>query len=546
MKRLTKTVFLLMAVAMSFSFLLTGCTTPAKTTEPTTAPTSAAASAEATQEATPAPTQEALEPGKLVWLHMGPGASMPGNPMIAEALNKITKERFNTEIEFVYIDWLDYVTQYNLKMASGEPMDLVYACSWLDVFPNALRGAYYELDDLLPKYAPKTWADVTPAQWDQCRGGANNKIIIMPKNNERETGAPGMFYRGDWAKEAGLTKDIATIEELVQYWDFVKKNKQGVIPWNTSGNADSNQLLNMYMQFKTDYNSGLVGFGSYSILFGKSTEDPYTVVNIVNEPAYLDFAKLTKQWGDAGYWPEDLMGNSNNWYDMEQFVVGTSATYEHHANEFFTRSVTMEKAFPGSDPRAFLYAEGRGEFGTGDLLDNGCAVSANTKDAARCLMIYDAFRFDRDLYNLSQYGIDGTHYTLTADGKRQDPEGYDSKKVGFDFSFWGLRSDNMYVPKADDWAGKQYWVDKIKLWQDNYKGNPYEGFTFDASKLDNEMKAVNSTVTKWFPVIMFGKASGTPEEAVAAFSAELKTSGIDKIVTELQAQLDAFKAKKAG
>lgn len=543
MKNSTKLVFVVLMVLVMALAPLVACTKnneePEKTEMTKTTEPEETTEVSATEE----PAEE-LEYEELVWLHMGPGASMPGNPIVEEALNGITLERFNTEIDYIYIDWLDYVTQYNLQMASGAPMDLVYACSWLDVFPNAQKGAFLELDELLPEYAPRTWADVTEEQWNQCRGGENDKIILLPKNNEKSTGAPGMFYRGDWAVEAGLTEDITTIEELEQYWDYVKNNKPGVIPWNTSGNADSNQLLNMYMTMKTDYNATILGMGSYSIIFGKSTDDPYTVVNIVDEPFFLEFANLTKKWGNAGYWPEDLMGNSNNWYDMEQILVGTSATYEHHANEFFSRSIKMEEEFPGSDPKAFLYPEGSQSYLLGNIIDNGCAIAAQTQDAARSLMIYDAFRFDEDLYKLSQYGVEDVHYSLNEDGLRYDPVDYNADLSGFDFSFWGLRSDDMYVQKADEWEGKAAWVDKIRGWQENYPGDPYLGFVFDGSAVENELKAVSSVVTKWVPVIMFGKASGTPEEAIAKFSAELNTSGMEVIMAEVQSQIDAFVASK--
>lgn len=43
---------------------------------------------------------------------------------------------------------------------------------------------------------------------------------------------------------------------------------------------------------------------------------------------------------------------------------------------------------------------------------------------------------------------------------------------------------------------------------------------------------------------MFGKASGTPEEAIAEFSAELKTAGMDVIMAEVQSQIDAFATSK--
>ena len=66
--------------------------------------------------------------------------------MLAE-LNKILTEKVNAEIQPYFIEWTDYLSNYNLTLAQMDgTVDLVGTASdWLDAWPNAKNGAFLEL-----------------------------------------------------------------------------------------------------------------------------------------------------------------------------------------------------------------------------------------------------------------------------------------------------------------------------------------------------------------------------------------------------------------
>ena len=75
-------------------------------------------------------------------------------------LNELLTEKVNAEIAIRWIEWTDYMTQYNLAMASqsGDLDLIVTATDWLDAWPNAQKGAFLPLtEEMLQTYAPKTW-----------------------------------------------------------------------------------------------------------------------------------------------------------------------------------------------------------------------------------------------------------------------------------------------------------------------------------------------------------------------------------------------------
>ena len=57
--------------------------------------------------------------------------------------DKYLKDKLNCALEVQYIGWTDYMTQYNLLLATGEGLDMINSASdWLEMWPNAQRGAF--------------------------------------------------------------------------------------------------------------------------------------------------------------------------------------------------------------------------------------------------------------------------------------------------------------------------------------------------------------------------------------------------------------------
>ena len=146
-----------------------------------------------------------------------------------DKLNPILTEKVNAELEFTYIEWTDWQTQYNLKLLSGDSsLDLICtATDWLYGWENTKKGAFLPLsEDMLKTYAPKTWEQVSAdGDWDICK--YNDEIYFIPEDHYTQYTNHGMFYRGDWAKEAGLENGkITKFEDLTTYFQYIKDNKE--------------------------------------------------------------------------------------------------------------------------------------------------------------------------------------------------------------------------------------------------------------------------------------------------------------------------------
>ena len=104
-----------------------------------------------------------------------------------------------------------------------------------------------------------------------------------------------------------------------------------------------------------------------------------------------------------------------------------------------------------------------------------------------------------------------------------------------------------------DWTVPNAWIapigekdeegkwEKLRAFCDSAYVSPALGFTFDSSKVVNEITACNNVIAKYEVGLRWGMLN--PEETLPKFNEELYSAGLQTIMDEKQAQLDAFLGK---
>lgn len=274
---------------------------------------------------------------------------------VQERWNAILKDRINAHLELRWVEWADWQTQYNLLLASGDKsLDLVTtATDWLDAWPNVQRGAFLPIGDMLPEYAPKTWAQVPPEHWEECQ--YEGQIYLIPEDNYTQWVNHGLYYRGDWAKEFGIELPIMDWDTLGKYLQGVKDQK-GLIPWDVSGPAKVPEFTEGWIEAHTKAVAlPMVPTGLVKIFWGKSVEDYATVVSPIFEDTYLEFANLAKAWADAGYWREDVLNYNGDTRALLR--AGQTGMEQHHTQTYKGLRVQMDEDQPGSELQLFSFGE---------------------------------------------------------------------------------------------------------------------------------------------------------------------------------------------
>ena len=455
-----------------------------------------------------------------------------------EQLNKVLTDKVNAELELYYVEWADWQTQYNLLLASGDStIDLIgTATDWLDAWPNSKKGAFLELtEDMLKTYAPKTYESVSEDHWNMCK--YDGKIYLMPEDNYAQWTNHGFMYRGDWAKQFGLTNGVNSFEQLGQYFQGIKDNYPDVIPWDAaaSGQAFGSQLAGGY--FESNTNTLFIDGLDVPIFFGASKDDPFTIVSPYMEgQEYIDFAKLMKQWGDAGYWREDVLNYTGD--TREEFYANQTGADQHHTQTYYTTvRPQMDIKQPGSDVQFFSFSEPSKNLLNLVITHGATAVGAASKHPERALMVYDLLRNDEQCYRLLNYGIEGTDYVVTADGKLDRPEGWDASTDALDSNFWYGRNDDLELDNVTWYAGKD---DIFANYASYAIDSPYSQLVFETDDIASYMANMSDVFASYVTAIAFGKA-GDPEQAVNDFRAAMKAAGYDEVYKTLQEQMTAYK-----
>jgi putative aldouronate transport system substrate-binding protein len=454
-----------------------------------------------------------------------------------EVLNEKLMEKVNAKLDIYWIEWTDYLTNYNLTLAANDgSVDLVgTATTWLDAWPNAKRGAFLELtEDMLKTNAPQTYAQVPAENWEMSK--LDGKIYLMPEDNYAQWINHGFIYRQDWADTIGMTNGVDSWTEMGQYFDGVQK-EFGVIPWDVAGSTGGATTISG--GWISSHTKNIFIDGLEVPMFYGSLDDYYTIDSpIMTNDTFVEFAKTMKDWSDKGYWREDVLNYSGD--TRELFFEGATSVDQHHTETWYGNNfIQMKEKQPEAVIDFFYFGQETKNLVKMTITHGATAVSAASKNPERALMVYDLLRNDEEIYRLFNYGIEGVQYVINDEGKMERPEGYVNETDAIQTNFWWGRNDDLGLKDAQrNYEDYEKLVAEYESFAIEY---PYGQLVFDTSNISSYLSNMSNIYATYMPLIAFGKTDN-PEATVEEFRSALKAAGYDTVMEELQKQMDAYKA----
>lgn len=495
---------------------------------------------EPSQEATDAPSSGIDTSEHVVITYLVTG-NVPTDKTMTDVLpklNEVLTEKVNAELNVQWIEWTDYLSNYNLTIASQDGnIDLIgTATDWLDAWPNAQKGGFMELtEDMLSTYAPQTYAQVPAEDWDMCK--LDGKIYLIPEDNFAQWTNHGFMYRGDWAKEAGLTDGVHSWEDLGTYFQYIKDNKPDVIPWDAK--PDLSIVTQMSSGWLTSHtmNINIEGLSS-ELYFGESAQNKTKLSRyFIEGDELINFAKNQRAWSEAGYWKEDVLNNTSidTRAEMEEGISGAD---QHHSMTYYgSERVKMDEKQPGSDLGFFWFGEETKNVVSLNITHGAMAIAAKSKNPERALMVYDLMRNDEEVYRLLNYGIEGEQYVLADDGVTfTRPEGYVQDTDGCAFNYWWGRNDSLELLSPDTAVPQRDAL--LQAYNANSVPYQYGQVVFDRTPIDTELANITNIYNTYMPQIVFGKQADSAAY-VAEFREQLTAAGYEQVLEEVERQLAA-------
>ncbi|BBI36530.1 ABC transporter substrate-binding protein [Cohnella abietis] len=478
-----------------------------------------------TTTGTPASTEtaESLPEVKLTWYFPGVFPQADQDLVFAE-VNKILKEKINATVDFKPFGFGEYDQKMQVVIASGESYDIAFTSNWINKYSlNVAKGAFLPLDDLLVKYAPKSFAAVPQSFWDAARvkgkiyGFINEQIaartpaVVVSKEEASK-------YNLDIPAISGkLTPD--NLHLLEPYIQSVRKDfpQKGFI-------TSLVQLDGLF--FNLEPIAGIQVPGS--VEFSDST---LKVVNQFETEGVQKFAALMRDWNAKGYLnsKERISKKSEDGTEAKagKVALAIGGAYKPGGEIELSAEVGYER---------LQLPAGTAHLTTNGIIATMQSINRNSKNPERAMMLLELLNTDKELYNLLSFGIKDKHFSIDADGFMVK-QGDEAKAYSPDVPWMFATNFLAYVEK-----GKP-----MTVWEDTKKVNADAlpslllGFSFDAEPVKSEIGKVTAIFDEYSRAIELGVST---EEKYKEFLAKQKAAGADKIIAEMQKQIDAWKATK--
>ena len=160
------------------------------------------------------------------------------------------------------------------------------------------------------------------------------------------------------------------------------------------------------------------------------------------------------------------------------------------------------------------------------------AISSSSQHPARAMKFLELLNTDPYVRNIVVYGIEGVHY------KKTSPTSIAFLPEHKDYNMLGFAMGNRLIEYTVDPAPRDA-NQSLKAFNESGVISPIMGFAFDPEPVKSEISAIKN-LSDQYAVPVYTGMSDT-EEGVRIYNQQLKASGIDKVLAEMQQQVDAWR-----
>jgi putative aldouronate transport system substrate-binding protein len=259
---------------------------------------------------------------------------------------------------------------------------------------------------------------------------------------------------------------------------------------------------------------------------------PTKVINWYKSDYYKKLVTLTHKWYTEGLIYKDAAINQEM---PEELIKANSVLGEMTGSEIGVEaSKTAQIGYP-----IVAQKMATGLITTTALRKFVWVTPAYSKKADAAVKFLTLMYTNADITNLLDWGIEGRDYVAKSDGTIDYPSGVTANTCpyhGMDFLY-----GNQYLAKV--WAGNPPDLRaQSKAENQAATPSPLLGFSYDTTPVQNELAAIQNLLKQYQP----GLESGTvdPDKELPKFLAAVDEAGGEKVIAEIQKQLDAWYAKK--
>jgi putative aldouronate transport system substrate-binding protein len=406
--------------------------------------------------------------------------------------------------------------------SSGEVFDMAYTATWLNFVALARKGAFKELDTLFPQYAPKNYARQSKNAITQAT--IDGHLYAIPTLQATYTSF-GPVYRADIATPYGWDGKMETFEDMENYFRIVKANNPGMEPYNVY--SQGSEMDNVWYQNKGyHYFKG----ADWLQLDYESQAKPF-VTYYGDIPSTPEFLAMMDRWNKAGYFPKSALADTNDMKPRD----GKAALHVHNID-------TYEARYRENPERDYHYSNYVKNLAYLPFTQDALAISNTSKNPERALAFYDLVTNDEEVWRAFFYGVEGKSYKLYNVNGQTQVEPLNQLNDEWQWSYcWAARTNEFYLPgygsPPDLQSIKAGWD---KIIDQNSHASKMQAFVLDTTAFETEFAACNAACMQYWWPLELGYVDII--SGLADFQSKMKAAGLDKVISEVQKQVDAYLA----
>lgn len=524
-KKLTRLLAMLLCIVMALS--LAACDTTEQKPEETKGTVKDPVSTTAST-----PTEETLEPVELTWIFGGPGKLEDSDRVWEEFNKKLAEYLPNTTVKFVSIPTADYAEKWRLMSAGREECDIVWFMWSLNLQDEVAKGAYLPLTDLIEQYGQDMKADLP--EWIFNATTVDGEIYAIPclQQMAKPVGItiPAAHVEKGWlnleAAEAVFRKETPlTKEDFKIFEDYFEKVKQ-------SG-EDVHYVSDQFMTAAVKRIGYPLGYYETVVANAKILRygDEYKVFDYVTDyPESKAFWELAHEWYEKGYLRPDALENPT---EVKTEVLLRQASNLRGAEETESAAYGQPMKIFSLEDQAYI---------TASVPPTDYAISSTSKNPERAMMLLNLMNSAKgaELMNLLTYGIEGEHYNKISETQIEwlGEEAPGSANNRYGYNHWMLGNSLVTYVTSDQEADYNAYIDEVNK---SAMMSRLSGFVLDREPIKVEI-ANYEAIYKEYVYLDYGTTPNY-KELLAERDAKMKAAGSDKIIAEVQRQIDEWVAK---
>lgn len=443
-----------------------------------------------------------------------------------EVVNEYLEDKINVVVDYKPISWGEYETKTNAIKTSGQSFDIM-----LDMGKYAQSvdlGVAQPIEQYLGTVGSEMQATLPDTLWDSVT--INGHIYGVPTYKDNAT-IFGFIYNKTLAEDIGmevpefLPLSMDVIDEFYReaYDKMVAKYGENHDIVTTSGMA----MIDVFEQHATRAAVSKID-GGYMFQDKGDGE----VFDIYSQPELVEYYEVIRGWVEDGILPMDS-------YELEKDPLKADGKlfteivqgYVDFPSDGWSKD--YETGFIATDP--VYMTTGAASYGTN-------IIGANSKNPEAAVAFLNLMNTDSFVANTLRFGIEGEYYNITSDNR---------------IDFTGTLNEDPSARAYHNWYGWQFGnifamslplqendklFENIMTANENAVVGAHLGFTADTSKIQNELTACEAVYLEYRDNLdqgMLRDVSGNIEE----MNKKMKNAGVDKIVEEIQGQVNAWRTE---